>query len=53
MSFPKPLHQEVKEYLQDLLNREWIEKVTVTLCLTSGLCKKERWDIETAVITEN
>lgn len=24
MSVPKPLHQEVKEYLQDLLNRGWI-----------------------------
>ncbi|XP_073668068.1 uncharacterized protein [Paramisgurnus dabryanus] len=26
MSVPKPLHQEVKEYLQDLLNRGWITK---------------------------
>ncbi|KAI2652210.1 Retrovirus-related Pol polyprotein [Labeo rohita] len=26
VSVPKPLHQEVKEYLQDLLNRGWIEK---------------------------
>ncbi|XP_053570833.1 uncharacterized protein LOC128660813 [Bombina bombina] len=26
MSVPKPLHQEVKEYLQDLLNRGWIAK---------------------------
>lgn len=24
MSVPKPLHNEVKEYLQDLLNRGWI-----------------------------
>uniref|UniRef100_H3ABA9 ribonuclease H n=1 Tax=Latimeria chalumnae TaxID=7897 RepID=H3ABA9_LATCH len=24
MSIPKPLHQEVKEYLQDLLNQGWI-----------------------------
>lgn len=24
MSVPKPLHQEVKQYLQDLLNRGWI-----------------------------
>lgn len=24
MSVPKPLHQEVKEYIQDLLNRGWI-----------------------------
>uniref|UniRef100_A0A8C5WDF6 Gypsy retrotransposon integrase-like protein 1 n=1 Tax=Leptobrachium leishanense TaxID=445787 RepID=A0A8C5WDF6_9ANUR len=24
MSVPKPLHQEVKEYVQDLLNRGWI-----------------------------
>lgn len=26
LSVPKPLHQEVKEYLQDLLNRGWISK---------------------------
>lgn len=26
MSVPKPLHQEVKEYLQDLLNRGWISE---------------------------
>ncbi len=26
VSVPKPLHQEVKEYLQDLMNRGWIEK---------------------------
>lgn len=24
MSVPKPLHKEVKEYLEDLLNRGWI-----------------------------
>ena len=24
MSVPKPLHQEVREYIQDLLNRDWI-----------------------------
>lgn len=26
LSVPKPLHQEVKEYLQDLLSRGWISK---------------------------
>lgn len=26
MSVPKPLHKEVKEYLEDLLNRGWITK---------------------------
>ena len=26
ISVPKPLHQEVKEYLQDLLNRGWISE---------------------------
>ncbi len=26
MSIPKPLHQEVKNYLLDLINRGWIEK---------------------------
>lgn len=26
ISVPKPVHQEVKEYLQDLLNRGWITK---------------------------
>ena len=26
ISVPKPLHQEVKEYLQDLINRGWVTK---------------------------
>lgn len=26
ISVPKPLHQEVKTYLQDLINRGWIKK---------------------------
>lgn len=26
ISVPKPLHQEVKDYLQDLLNRGWISE---------------------------
>ncbi len=39
ISVPKPLLQEVKEYLQDLLNRGWISKSRspysspVVLCL--------------------
>ena len=27
ISVPKPLHQEVKEYLQDLINPGWITKL--------------------------
>jgi transposase InsO family protein len=26
MSIPRPLHQEVKDYIQDLIGREWIRK---------------------------
>lgn len=26
ISVPKPLHQEVKQYLEDLINRGWIKK---------------------------
>ena len=25
-SIPKPLHTEVKQYVEDLLNRDWIQK---------------------------
>lgn len=40
-SVPKPLHKELKEYLEDLLNRGWIKKIQVPVFFTNSLCPKE------------
>lgn len=42
MSVPKPLHKEVKEYLEDLLNRGWITKSC--LFIAHCMCAEERWE---------
>lgn len=37
-SIPKPLYSEVKQYVEDLLNRGWAAEVTLSLLITGGLC---------------
>lgn len=42
-SVPKPLYQEVKDYLADLLRRGWINKVNIFIFLPNSICQKEGW----------
>ena len=41
-SIPKPLYQEVKDYVEDLVTSGWVQK----LFKSDGLCKKEGRFIE-------
>ena len=44
ISIPKPLYGEVKEYLEDLINRNWICKSRSAYSSPDGLCTEKRWE---------
>ena len=43
-SIPRPLYQEVKRHIEDLLNKQFIQ-VTVTMLVPGSVCTKERRDV--------
>lgn len=46
MSVPKPLHQEVKQYLQDLLNRGWIAQSRSSYLSQVVFVRKKDWSLK-------
>lgn len=44
ISIPKPLYGEVKEYLEDLINRNWICKSRSAYSSPMVCVRKKRWE---------
>ena len=42
-SISRPLYQEVKDYLQDLIDRGWIVKSQVSIRFPCSVCTQDRW----------
>ncbi len=53
MSVPKPLHKEVKEYLEDLLNRGWITKSRSAYSSPMYVCGRKMGVCDCAVTIVN